>query len=503
MKKINIFLIIFTVILILCSCGSETTNKSTSGLTSTTKYVPTSIPTSVPTSMPTSEPTSIPTSVPTSEPSVISNAVYASPNGNGSGSFASPYPLKTALTKVSGLRPLYLLEGTYNVSETLNFTNQGSEKYRIKIYAYPGHKVTLDFGCDYDETQEILNGYNTNKYRGVTVSGSYYHIYGITITNARSTGMLISGHNNIIENCIFAKNGNTGCNISGSSSTTIDNWPSNNLIKNCTSYGNYDWDRSDGNYGEDADGFGCKLTSGYGNVYDGCIAYNNSDDGWDLFTKHKTGVIGSVTIRNSIAFRNGYSMSGKELKNGNGFKLGGRVLEVDHIVENSIAFMNKANGFDDNSNPGTISLTDCTAYKNGKKNYAMGRFLDLNNTYTSTWYEGSDLFGPIYNVPKSHNLFYNCISYESTENDSYCGNAQNSYFNMNGNYSIFTNYSICSSRDTKGTAEQMSNPFVSTNIDMTDLTQMHYVMRDELGNVSLKDFLKINSAYLGLGANLA
>ena len=49
----------------------------------------------------------------------------------------------------------------------------------------------------------------------------------------------------------------------------------------------------------------------------------------------------------------------------------------------------------------------------------------------------------------------------------------------------------------------MTNPFVSTNIDMTDLTQMHYVMRDELGNVSLKDFLKINTAYLGLGANLA
>lgn len=42
---------------------------------------------------------------------------------------------------------------------------------------------------------------------------------------------------------------------------------------NCTSYGN-----ADRGY-EDADGFAAKITVGDGNVFDGCIAYNNADDG--------------------------------------------------------------------------------------------------------------------------------------------------------------------------------------------------------------------------------
>ena len=36
---------------------------------------------------------------------------------------------------------------------------------------------------------------------------------------------------------------------------------------------------------EDADGFAAKLTVGDGNVFDGCISYNNADDGWDFFAK--------------------------------------------------------------------------------------------------------------------------------------------------------------------------------------------------------------------------
>ncbi len=36
---------------------------------------------------------------------------------------------------------------------------------------------------------------------------------------------------------------------------------------------------------EDADGFAAKLTVGDGNVFDGCISYNNADDGWDLLLR--------------------------------------------------------------------------------------------------------------------------------------------------------------------------------------------------------------------------
>ena len=51
-----------------------------------------------------------------------------------------------------------------------------------------------------------------------------------------------------------------------------------------------------------------KLTCGEGNVFIGCIAAYNADDGWDLFAKSATGPIGKVEIRGCAAYRNGYLM---------------------------------------------------------------------------------------------------------------------------------------------------------------------------------------------------
>jgi len=62
---------------------------------------------------------------------------------------------------------------------------------------------------------------------------------------------------------------------------------------------------------EDADGFAAKLTCGEGNVFRNCIAINNCDDGWDLYTKKETGAIGVVTLENCQAIGNGYDVNGK------------------------------------------------------------------------------------------------------------------------------------------------------------------------------------------------
>lgn len=67
---------------------------------------------------------------------------------------------------------------------------------------------------------------------------------------------------------------------------------------------------SDPDNGEDADGFACKLTTGEGNVFSGCISYNNVDDGWDLYTKSATGAIGAVSIEDCVAYNNGVTSSG-------------------------------------------------------------------------------------------------------------------------------------------------------------------------------------------------
>src|SRR5699024_6608545 len=130
----------------------------------------------------------------------------------------------------------------------------------------------------------------------------------------------------------------TGVQVSrfDSSVTDIDEWPKDNLILNSYSHDNADPD------GEDADGFAIKLDAGYGNVLNGDISAYNADDGFDLYTKSDRGAIGPVTIKNCIAYRNGGTSDGGGTSNGdgNGFKLGGEDVAVDHIVVNNIAFQN-------------------------------------------------------------------------------------------------------------------------------------------------------------------
>lgn len=430
------------------------------------------------------------------------NSIFVSTTGNGDGSYNNPYSLDKGLANLSLNKTLYLLGGDYNVDSVIKLKADGNSNTYYKILAYKDEKVILDFGKNYSKEQDLTGNYNSEKAKGIVVEGSYYHIKGLTITNCGAQGMQISGSHNIIENCVFAYNGNTGCDIIGASNKSYNEWPHDNLIKNCTSYGNYDWDRLDNMQGEDADGLGCRLTTGDNNVFDGCIAYNNSDDGYDLFTKHLTGAIGPVTIKNSIAFSNGYSITGESMKNGNGFKLGGRAIEVSHLVENCIAFYNKANGFDDNSNPGTITLKKCSSYKNGTRNYAMGRFLEENNTYTSTWNENGILFGPIENVSKSHNIFEDCISYAGGITDSYSGMASNCYFYSSYNkYLIFEELNNCNSKYIKGKEINVFEPFISTSISLNNLDNIHYEYRKADYSINLNSFLKLKDDF-NIGASL-
>jgi hypothetical protein len=134
------------------------------------------------------------------------------------------------------------------------------------------------------------------------------------------------------------------------------------LVKDCYSHSNYDTDD-----GEDADGFAAKLTCGEGNQFIGCVAKYNVDDGWDLYTKSKTGKIGSVYFEDCEASNNGETESGESTddSDGNGFKLGGSKISVDHKLVECRAYDNKKHGFTANSNPGDITLIDCEASGNG------------------------------------------------------------------------------------------------------------------------------------------
>ena len=178
-------------------------------------------------------------------------------------------------------------------------------------------------------------------------------------------GIQVSGNHNILDQIHTYYNGNTGIQLTRLAGTDLfEDWPSYNLILNCTSYCNFD------SGFEDADGFAAKLTVGPGNVFDGCISYNNADDGWDLYAKVDTGSIGAVTIRNCIAYDNGWVPGYDKTGNGNGFKMGGDSLSGKHVLENCIAFNNLAKGIDSNSCPDII-VKNSISFNNGGSNVAF------------------------------------------------------------------------------------------------------------------------------------
>jgi hypothetical protein len=150
----------------------------------------------------------------------------------------------------------------------------------------------------------------------------------------------------------------------------LDNGASYNLIINCDSY--FNADPSQGN----ADGFAPKLTVGTGNYFYGCRSWQNSDDGWDGYLRGANNM--TTTLENCWCFRNGYLKSGApSVGNGNGYKLGGsdnRDLQHDMILIHCLAFDNRVKGFDQNNNKGSMTLLNCTGYRNGM-NYSISQAL--------------------------------------------------------------------------------------------------------------------------------
>jgi hypothetical protein len=294
--------------------------------------------------------------------SVAQTTVYVSPTGSDTNPGTVDQPFKSiskGLTAVGTNGLVVLWGGVYLLgSSKLSLTKTAQPGSFIRIWAYPGEIPILD--C------------TGNTSDGISISGSYYHLKGIEQRNAGHNGINISGSNNIIENCVIHDNRNTGLHLTGSAAPG----PSNNVILNCDAYLNYDPP-----IGGNADGFSAKWTVGPGNVFRGCRAYYNSDDGWDLWMG-----TGSVLIDSCFAFRNGVDSwhSGSFNGNGNGFKLGGNFVSTPHTVRNCASFDNAGNtgrGFDENNNTGGQTLYNCTAFRNKGDNYHFKNSVDSGQTH--------------------------------------------------------------------------------------------------------------------------
>lgn len=325
---------------------------------------------------------------------------YVATNGNdsNSGTLSSPFKtLEKAVTMVSPGDYIYLRGGTYNMtvkSLVIKRDKSGTASKKIHVFAYNSEKPVLRY-----------DGVENSSSRGVVQDANYWHWKGITIERAGDNGMLLSGNNNIIENCVFRNNSDSGLQLSrySSSQKTISDWPSNNLIVGCESYDNRD------SKNEDADGFAAKLTCGTGNIFRDCIAHHNIDDGWDLYTKSDTGPIGAILLENCIAHSNGTLTNGTTSGGGdkNGFKLGSSSNKVNHILRRCIAFNNGKHGFTDNGNIGSIEFTNLTAYNNGDYNF--------------------------HTRDNASHVFKNCVSFNGNHTDRIVGNA-NAPNALTGNY---------------------------------------------------------------------
>jgi len=268
--------------------------------------------------------------------------------------------LQQAIDKIQPGKTIYLKSGTYKFTKPITIAegNNGSSGKEKKIAVSGSGKAVLDFsGMSYGDSN-----------RGIIACGNYWNISSLNIQKAGDNGMLLAGSNNIIANCEFYANRDSGLQISrfNSKYNSISQWPSNNTIQDSYSHSNYDPDN-----GEDADGFAAKLTCGNGNKFIRCISKYNVDDGWDLFTKPDTGVIGSIYFEDCEASNNGKTESGQATKNsdGNGFKLGGSKMSVAHTLVRCKAFNNKKHGFTWNSNPGKLTLVNCQASGNGGNDF--------------------------------------------------------------------------------------------------------------------------------------
>lgn len=470
--------------------------------------------------------------------STAATTIYVSSTGSSenAGTVESPLDFASAVQRVANPgQTILLAAGTYEYDSRIIISKNGENGKLITVKPQnEGDKVVFDF------SQQAFDSNN----RGIQLNGDYWHFYGVEITGAGDNGMYVGGSYNIIENCQFYKNSDTGLQLGRASGsfTNIADWPSYNLIKNCTSFYNYDEET----LGENADGFAAKLTVGFGNVFDGCIAYRNSDDGWDLYAKEDSGNIGTVSLYNCVSFENGFLPEARETGDGSttyntlngdgiGYKLGGGVMEGDVVLENCVAFNNKLHGFSDNSNPGVIKITNCTAFNN-----CIG--LNADGSVAQRGVEGQENKSNNFDLARdtnSYNAYYGLLSYVSNQ-EGFVAEGNSSYnkdaFRGSAAYSIFqTKYDTTNHKEiyyqvkdfqeatsysddvlptlTEEYTTLSDDSFASldaSNAIGTKLYQIHNLYRNEDQSVNLGDLLKVVDENLltfangkAIGANLS
>jgi hypothetical protein len=341
---------------------------------------------------------------------------YVSPTGsdNAAGTMTAPFATwAKGQTAASAGDTVFFRAGVYYYTKaTTNCTGQtatvntvvlnksGTSGNLIHYMAYPGEIPIFDF---YGDTNDC-------RIRGVDVSGSWLHLKGLELRglpqnnnkNHENWVVFIEGSNNIFEQLKIHNNMGPGIFIQEGDG---------NLVLNCDSYDNYDLYSSNG-AGNNADGFGCHTTTYpgvagvlFGNIFDGCRAWSNSDDGFDCIHCWQPAL-----IENCWIWMSGYlpgTRTPSPAGNGNGFKVGGWMLPPSgyptpvpqHTVENCLAFWCMDAGFYQNHHPANNNYFNNTSFGNGVDFNMLG--------YDLTTSTGTGM-----------GTYENCIAYEGTATDN-------------------------------------------------------------------------------------
>jgi hypothetical protein len=248
---------------------------------------------------------------------------YVAANGSDDAAGSLEQPFATIQRAQKGAAPgdtVFIRGGTYHMTEA-------QIARRRRIFASitvldksgePGKPITYRAYRDerpvFDCSAVKPPGHRVSAF---LVTGSWLHLIGLEVTGVQVT---IETHTQSI---CFESNGSH--NIferlamhDGQAIGIYHVRGSDNLFLNCDAWSNWDHTSEDGK-GGNVDGFGCHPTKGStGNVFRGCRAWYNSDDGYDCLGAHE-----AVVFENCWALYNGLSADGKNLGDGNGFKAGG------------------------------------------------------------------------------------------------------------------------------------------------------------------------------------
>ena len=298
---------------------------------------------------------------------------YVSPTGSDSnpGTQASPFAtLQKANNSAAAGDTIWMRAGTYSITSQLTLSKSGtSDTNRTKIWAYAGEVPILDIS-NYGAAS------SGSDVPAVLVTGSWMHLKGLEIANAK-VGSSGSHSYSMLRTKNASNNTFELLNIHNGfgPGLFIDTGTGGNLILNTDSHDNYDVNGSQGD-GQNGDGFGVHYqTTGPSTIIRGCRSWHNSDDGYDLISQEVP-----VTVENNFATGCGYGSSG----NGNGFKMGSSKTGIRHIVQNNVAWKNKASGFYANHSTGGNNWYNNTSYQNGTQFNMLASSFDSAGNVTGT-----------------------------------------------------------------------------------------------------------------------